>query len=86
MLDERWHGVPTLEDLPTCVKPAPLPGVRVGDAMRLMDDLDIAMEIAGAAIRLAADAGARTESLDVLRTLYSKLQNTVGQRRAEVPA
>ena len=53
----------------------------MGDAMRLMDDLHLAMEIADAALKLAEISGAHPTSLTLLRGLHNRLQTGVNERR-----
>lgn len=51
------HGLPSLSKLRPPPAP-PLPGVRVGDAMQLRSDFQLALELAETAINVAVRAGA----------------------------
>lgn len=76
------HGLPKLvycrseEQMP----PPNLPGVRIGDAMQLMDDAHLALEIADAALKLARISGAHPTSLGLLQGLYDRARASIDAR------
>lgn len=74
------HGVPVLVSHSPPKKSGPLPGVRFGDAMQIMDDLRLAMSIAGVAIELARSARANPGVLGPLQDVYDQLREIVDGR------
>ncbi len=82
-----YHALQTDHGLPELVPGAPpavpprLPGVRVGDAMQLLDDVHLLLEIADAALVLARTSGAHPTSLTLLRGLYDRVKFGVDARR-----
>lgn len=77
------HGVPLLRPRPPerPLQPPVLPGVRVGDAMQLSDDVHLALEIARAALLLARASHAHPASLEPLQDLYDRLRRADDARR-----
>lgn len=67
------HGLPKLGARPRPPDP-PLPGVRIGDAMRLHDSCSLALEIAEAAIAVAARAHAPAAELNALSRLVAGMR------------
>lgn len=74
------HQLPVLVAHAPPKKAGPLPGVRIGDAMQVMDDLRLAMAIAESSLLLAQVSGANPKSLLPLQLAYDRLRRLVNER------